>query len=162
MRRTLVLLALAAVLLAGCSSTPDTTDDEEPGLTISTRPSTTAGTTSGSTSTTASAHTLSVSNFPQVAVRSGSAFSFQLAITGPQASSDHIGAHFGASAQPSPQVSGYSNACNHVAGDVPGTYTVTCTAPAAGTYYLRAHLRLGVDPGATHSWSSELSFTVTS
>lgn len=156
-------LVLCSLLLAGCSSSSDGDDGGDGRLTVGddgTTPPRSSSPSAGTTST-ASPHTLTVSNFPQVSVRAGSAFSYKLDIAGPEASSDHIGGHFASSPVPSPVITAYSNACNHIEGDAPGTYTITCTAPAqAGTYYLRAHMRTGVDPSHAHAWSAEQTFTV--
>lgn len=166
MRLLVCALLVLSIAAAGCSSSPsDDADSDDSDMTLggSTQPAATGGASSSAPTSAGPQYTLTVSNFPAVAVSKNSAFSFQLAITGSETkTSDHIGAHFGPSAVSQPTVAAYANACNHIAGDVPGNYVVTCTAPnQAGTYYLRGHLRLGADAAThTHSWASERTFTV--
>jgi hypothetical protein len=162
--RIVVCLLMLAVAAAGCSS-PDS-DEDDPVITVPATSQGSATSTTGAASSTSTPagpqYTLAVSNFPTVAVNRNSAFSFQMDITGAERrTSDHIGAHFSKSAVPSPALTAYSFACNHVSGEAPGNYVVTCNAPnEAGTYYLRGHLRIGTDPGASHHWSAEQTFTV--
>ncbi len=146
---TIPLACTVFLAVSGCSSGNDDGSEATGG------PSTSDGSS-------APAYTLSVTNFPTVAIQRNSAFQYALNISGDTfADSDHIGGHFGLNAVSNPTVPAYANGCNHVPGSVPGQYSVSCTTPnQAGTYYLRAHFRLGADPDFQHFWSSEYTFTV--
>jgi hypothetical protein len=163
MRRFLAVLTLLAVLLGGCSSSDEGDSPSTDQATTATTSTPTPGSSSASSSATmaASPYTLSITNFPEVAMQPGTPFNYQLHVTGPDGTSDHIGGHFSTKAVPTPTIEQYSFACNHGTNNLPGIYTVTCTAPAqAGTYYLRGHVRTGTGTATAHAWSSEMTFTV--
>jgi hypothetical protein len=140
------MVVLLAGLLAGCSSPTDGEDDGETG-TEHALDSATYG--------------ITVSDLPTV-VLANSTFRFNSTISGgPVHASDHIGGHFGnkSTTEPSPAV--YTVACAHVAGDLPGKYTVTCTAPTTtGVYYLRGHARITEGETVVNWWSTEQTFTI--
>ncbi|HVM45787.1 MAG TPA: hypothetical protein VM582_07600, partial [Candidatus Thermoplasmatota archaeon] len=98
---------------------------------------------------------LEISGVPSF-VGAGRAFSFVLNVTGEaNLTTDHIGAHYGPNATTAPTTALLPGACEHVAGDLPGLYTVNCTIDEPGVYHLRGHAR-HVDAEAnvtTHWWS---------
>jgi hypothetical protein len=109
-----------------------------------------------------SSYLVTIEGFPVTPVPSNAAFTFTDRITGEHVrASDHIGAHFGLNRTEAPSTTAYPFACLHQSGDLPGTYEVTCTAPAEpGTYYLRGHARIGQGNESVSWWSGEQAFLV--
>lgn len=76
--------------------------------------------------------------------------------------SDHMGAHFWnrTAADPTADL-GNSTACVHRTGEMPSSFTATCTAPMlAGTYHIRAHARIMENGTMYNWWGTEQMFTV--
>ncbi len=147
MRLLLALIPLA-LLLAGCSQP---TDDDQP-----------ATTTSTPSPPQADSYAIALSDLPVAPLEAGAQFRFNSTITGNATrASDHIGAHFGNQSSQAPSTAVYTVTCEHVAGDLPGRYQVTCTAPQeAGVYYLRGHARIMSGGAPVNWWSAEATFTV--
>ncbi len=154
-----VLIALT-LALAGCASSTSSSG---------------AGDGSSAAASVASTGTLSSASFSpgvQDFARShtpGEVFTFKVSVGGDPSSpasrnSDHIGAHFWATAAPTDPDAQLSQAtaCNHVSGALPGgPYTIQCTAPtAAGTYHLMAHARVSEADKTWNWWGSDVTFTV--
>jgi hypothetical protein len=147
-RLALLLCTLLAASLAGCSGD----GDDDP-----------AGDDSSATpAPTASSYTVTLEGFPVAPIPANTTFTFIDRISGDVVRmSDHIGAHFGQNSTTDPSTTAYPNACAHTHGDLPGTYEVTCTAPAApGAYFLRGHARIMQDNLTVNWWSNEQPFTV--
>lgn len=169
-------VAAAFVLLAGCTMPGDST----------TSTTTTAAATGAPTGAPTSAgvvlnqdsYTVTITQFagrssPELSqadnftwpeIRNGTEFTFIEKVEGSAGfDSDHIGGHFGkdADAAAAPSTTVYPIACVHQSGHLPGTYTITCTAPkATGTYHLRGHARATQASGQLNWWSSDLAFRV--
>jgi hypothetical protein len=154
----LPLLLAVAVLVAGCSSPPPkgdgTSTTDTHGMTMAMGPDT---------------YRMQLSGVPSAAMAPGHAFNVTVtAQMGPGMSmashaSDHIGAHFWNRTVSDPTANvGNATSCAHTSGDLPGSYTAACTAPAApGTYRIRAHARITDADGTKHNWwSDEQTFTV--
>lgn len=172
-RLLLTLLVGATLLLAGCTggeedngddTPPTTTPDNDPPTSstpsptpVDPTPDTNETPDGNETPPVYEPYTLEISGFPQ-AVEAGANFTFVLTATGGEnATSDHLGAHFGNTSAPTaaPSTSVYARACPHITNvtDVPGTYHVTCSMPTAGTWYLRGHVRVGDN----NSWGDEMT-----
>ena len=143
----LLMAALVAVSLAGCSGTP--AEDSE-------------GSSSSASPPSASSYAITLEGFPVAPVPANTTFTFTDRITGDAVrTSDHIGAHFGPNSTQAPSTTAYPITCQHTHGDLPGTYQVTCTAPGTpGAYFLRGHARIGQGNASVSWWSAEQPFTV--
>ena len=141
------LLALATSF-AGCSGDADD-DGSDGGASTAPAPS-------------PSSYTITLEGFPVAPVAANSTFTFTDRIEGDVVrTSDHNGAHFGMNSTQDPSTTAYPVACAHTHGDLPGTYQVTCTAPATpGAYFLRGHARIVQDNVTSNWWSMEQPFTV--
>lgn len=84
------------------------------------------------------------------------AFTFELRVGGPEGhASDHVGAHYGTQSGAEPSLAIYPSACDHSAGDLPGTFEVTCTIEDPGQYFLRGHVRVTTETQEVNYWSTE-------
>ncbi|HLE96191.1 MAG TPA: hypothetical protein VI997_02370, partial [Candidatus Thermoplasmatota archaeon] len=105
-------------------------------------------------------YVLTTTGVPET-VQAGEEFSFTLTVVGAPGTSDHIGAHYGASTSTSPSTAVYTKACIHQGDALPGTFTVKCTFTEPGTVYLRGHTRTGTSNETyRHFWAAEEAITV--
>ena len=144
MRFASVLTTTLVLLLAGCSDTKDDdTGGEDHPLDSAT-------------------YAIALSDVPALPVIAGQPFHFNSTITGDEThASDHIGAHFGNKTTTEPSTAVYNVTCAHQAGNLPGKYQVTCTAPMQpGVYYLRGHARITEGATVVNWWSPETTITV--
>lgn len=147
----LTLLVAATMVVAGCAQRDDGMDDDNDGT-----PPPDAGDGGASSGN----YTLTATGVPATAVANQS-FTFTLRAEGPAGTSDHVGGHFGTNSTDQPSVAAYPGACVHTAQTLPGTYTVACTLPRAGTWYLRGHVRTGAAEAYRHFWAAESTIVVT-
>lgn len=150
-------LLLAAILVAGCSSSPSNGSG-----------SSTSGTHGMMMSMGPGTYHMQLSGVPSAPMAPGHAFN--VTVTAQMGAgmammahaSDHIGAHFWNRTVSDPTANtGNATSCTHSAGDMPGSYQAMCTAPAApGTYHIRAHARIMDNGTMRHWWSDEQTFTV--
>lgn len=163
----LLALLLAATALAGCTEpgaddetpTPTPTAEATPTPIIATPTSTETPTPTPTPPTTApvldsSTYALETTGMPGQALP-GARFNFTLYANGSVThASDHIGAHYADNDTTSPPVTPGRKDCEHVAGDLPGTFEVLCTIMDEGTWHVWGHARIN-DSGELRNWWSE-------
>ncbi|MEA3201162.1 MAG: hypothetical protein QOE90_2590 [Thermoplasmata archaeon] len=91
----------------------------------------------------------------------GQPVQFTIAVAGDAGSAAFVNATFGGNSTAAPSFAAYPNGCTQTSGAVPHNYTISCTFPTAGTYYLRGVVLYG-DLATSQAlfWSDELKVTV--
>lgn len=102
-------------------------------------------------------YTLTTDGAPANAT-AGEPFTFQLMVDGAATSSDHIGAHHWNATEDTGDIAD-AGACEHQEGDLPGTFTVTCTLEP-GVYSVRGHMRLTVGDQMNDFWAEAFRVVV--
>lgn len=150
--------AVLAFVLAGCSSPAGDGNGTTPGPGGAVPDATTYSITIENFNGRSSPY-LAQDDFTRPEVQNGTDFEFTMKVEGSVVlQSDHIGGHFGTT--PDPDASAI--ACDHVAGRLPDTYTITCRAPQeAREYRIRGHARITHNGQQIDWWSQELLFRVT-
>lgn len=144
--RSLALLLVLAVAAAGCtmpgSGDTTTTSTSPTGSTSTTTttmpPVTTTPPVNDTPVLTNATWTVSTTGIPAQA-KPGVQFNFTLDVNGTTTfASQHIGGHF-ADNTTSALVPAAMKACDHQAGQLPGTFNISCTMADEGTWYLYGH-----------------------
>ncbi len=155
----LLVTLLVTALLAGCASgddnsstpttTPTTTTTGTPTPTTATTPTTPTPTTPMPEE---AEYNLTTSGIPAI-LKAGTEFTFTLTINGtPEATSEHIGAHFANNMTSTPKPPGRGD-CTHTSGTVPGEFNVTCTLATPGVWYVFGHMQTNMTGEIQNHWA---------
>lgn len=167
-RALAVATALTALLLSGCAQGPGT-ESSAPTQSLTSGQANIDGKIVDGTSFSLLMTSFEGHSNPQYSqgedyllytVQNGTTFQFEMQVQGSASiQSDHIGGHYGPDRDPTTSAPG---ACNHQAGKIPGSFTITCPAVSTpGIYHLRPHARAGSEGGYVHWWGADFRFRIT-
>lgn len=166
----LLTLLLSGVALAGCTTGDDADADPTPTTTVTDPTPATPTVTPTATTPTPVTPTPDVNETPTLGadsytletvgipaqIEQGKAFNYTLHVNGTlQSMSNHVGAHFRNTREGTVDAANMTGACPHPSGNwtLGGTFNLTCTFDAPGTYYVYGHARVSEANETFNYWS---------